>query len=161
MIRTSISTAGAALALLLALSTGVALACQPPPPMSTAELFNQSAGVVRARVTQSRLINVSELGQECTGIHCELLEITLDVSETYKDGASINAIVYSATPYLCVVPVRTGLEYVLFLTRTARFPNAVFVNEYSDMVGHRGQPVMERAALLIAELKELASGDSQ
>ncbi len=97
------------------LTSANAFACQPPEFKPLQKQLDESVGVIRARVLEAKVRNVEDLGITCDAINCDVLEISLDISEVFKGEAEAYERIYTAVPAMCVFFALPGLEYVLFL----------------------------------------------
>lgn len=92
-----------------------ASACQPPEEKPLPLLLEEALAVVRAKVMAAEVRNAQDLGITCDAVHCEVLEVRLDVLEVIKGPFDEDRKVHAPIPMMCVAIILPGWEYVLFL----------------------------------------------
>ena len=137
------------------LTAGDAWGCQPAPPVPVRQVLDEAVGVVRAKVMATRVRATEDIGVSCDAVICEMLEVELEIAEVFKgDGKDLKT-VYAPVPYMCLLIVLPGWEYVLFLKEQK---GILVASEASFVTGYAAQRTLGKAeADRLLELKRLSS----
>jgi len=147
-----------AVVLLIAYPFDAVVAYQPPPKRSNEQLFGESVAVVHARVTDTRVVNLNQIGVPCDAVKCDILEIKLDVIETFKLSLGTIDKIYAAVPHMCSSSATiTGWRYILFLVPFKPIADTVFASDYSHTIGMGSQFVDAGVFQMLADLRRLSA----
>ena len=103
----------------------------------------------------TRVRSTEDVGLPCDAVICEMLEVDLDIAEIFKGNAEGYETVYAPVPYMCLLIVLPGWEYVLFLSRQK---GILIAGEASFVTGYASHRTLGKAeADRLAELKRLSS----
>lgn len=98
------------------LAACAAEACQQPQPMSLEENLHHSLAAVQAKVVATEVRDLNQLGEVCESGSCEILEVRLEIFESFKGDPDDYLVIFAPIPFWCVFPpMIPGWEYVLFL----------------------------------------------
>lgn len=152
-----ISASVFAAALIGSISSVAASECKLLPKKANSELFRAAKGVVRAQVTQSKLIDLRDLNFPCVNELCEVLRIELEIIDTYKSESSSTKTIYTSIPNECSNSVITGWRYILFLDEHELLPNSLNVSAYSHPLDALGAIFVSNDLPLIVEFETLSN----
>lgn len=92
--------------------------------------------MVHARVMAAEVRDIEDLGKICNSVICEILEVRLEVLETFKGRQGDFVNIYAPIPGMCASLYMPGVDYVMFFDS---YEGLIFPNDYSFIPGLSGQ----------------------